>query len=451
MLSVEAQVAAVKLSDVVRDLVEAAHQAGVAVKQRALQAFVDETAARELGRTRGQPKSSHLDDRQSQWRCGRCGSQRSGDFSYSGSYRRAVAFADGVGELIIPRIRCRCGGHVKPEFGALLPKRKRHWYDLELTATELHVEGMAYRGLKRHLARVGCEVGIGTLARTLTGFADVDINASVAGDHAVALGADAAFVGVGAGSRAHYYIHEILPRDEPLIRDGKEVAWHRMGKVLACHHAAEETLEGWEQCFQQVVTKGFTAPAHPPFVVSDGNQGLRSAVDLWLPWSPHQRCIWHIAHRAREKAPEAHKDAFERDALWLLKAPDLTEARARLRKLTRRWRREAPDALASVKAKFEQGTQHLRHRACELAPRAAGICERYNQEPKRRSRAMRGYHNEACMQAMTRLIALRHNCNSDRTDWLDHAARSVWSADVNHTTTQQHNGPHHGPYTTEGT
>jgi transposase-like protein len=229
------------------------------------------------------------------------------------------------------------------------------------------------------------------------------------------------------------------------------VAWHRTGKVLACHQAAEETLAGWEQSFHQVVTKGFTDPAHPPFVVSDGNQGLRSAVDLWLPWSPHQRCIWHIAHRAREKAPEAHKDAFERDALWALKAPNLAAARARLRKLTQRWRRKAPAALANFKRKFDQGTQHLRQPAGPLAPRTAGICERYNQEPKRRSKAMRGYRDEACMQAMTRLIALRHNCNCDRTDWLNHAAQSVWSADVNGIAAQQQSDPPQGPYTIEGT
>lgn len=451
MMSVEVRDSSVKLCDVVWELIAAGHQASVAVKREALQAFVDETTTQELGRARGQPKSPQLDHQQSQWRCGRCGSQRRGDLSYSGSYRRTLAFADGVGELVIPRIRCRCGGNVKPEFGAVLPKRKRHWYDLQLTTLELHVEGMAYRGLKRHFARVGCEVGIGGLSRTLAGFAGVDINAGVAGDCARALGADAAFVAVGAQLRAHYYIHEILPREEPLMRGGKQVAWHRMGKVLACHVAAEETTEGWEQAFEQVVTRGFTDSQRPPSVVSDGNQGLRSAVDLWLPWSPHQRCIWHIAHRARERASEANKDAFERDALWALKAPDLTEARARLRTITRRWRRKEPEALAGLQAKFEQGTEHLRHPTWDLVPRAAGISERYNQEPKRRSTAMRGYRDDACMQAMTSLIALRHNCNCDRSDWLAHAAQSVWSADLNGTTTQQHNGPPQGPYTRAGT
>lgn len=451
MVSVDGHDTPVKLAVVVMELIAAGHQASVAVKRQALQAVVDERTAQELGRARGQPKSPQLDAQRSQWHCGRCGSQRTGDLSYSGSYRRTLAFADGVGELVIPRIRCRCGGNVKPDFGLLLPKRKRHWYDLQLTTLELHVEGMAYRGLKRHFARVGSEVGIGGLSRTLAGFADVDINAGVEGEHAVALGADAAFVAVAGDSRAHYYVHEILPREEPLIRDGKEVAWHRMGKVLACHVAAEETTEGWEQAFEQVVTRGFTDSERPPFVVSDGNQGLRSAVDLWLPWSPHQRCIWHIAHRARESASEANKDAFERDALWALKAPDLTEARARLRTITRRWRRKEPEALAALRRKFDQGTEHLRHPAFDLVPRAAGISERYNQEPKRRSKAMRGYREPTCMKAMTSLIALRHNCNCDRSDWLTHAAQSVWSADVNGTTTQQHIGPPQGPYTRPGT
>ena len=55
------------------------------------------------------------------------------------------------------------------------------------------------------------------------------------------------------------------------------------------------------------------------------------------------------------------------------------------------------------------------------------------------------------MIAMTRLIALRHNCILDRTDWLAHAARSVWSQPVTTTTAQQHQHPANGPYTIEGT
>lgn len=241
MASVETEDNVVKMSDVILELNAASRQAGVAAKQAALQAFVDETVARELGRRPGAPKSPELDGQLSRWSCSRCGSRRKGDLSYSGTYSRRLVFEEGPGELAIPRIRCACGGNVKPDFGVLLPKRKRLWYDLELAAVELHVEGVAYRGLKRHFARMGSDVGIGSLSRMLARFADVDINAGVEGDFVSVLGADAAFVRVGAGSRAHYYIHEILPRQRPLIRDGREVAWHRTGKVLACHHAAEES------------------------------------------------------------------------------------------------------------------------------------------------------------------------------------------------------------------
>jgi len=59
-----------------------------------------------------------------------------------------------------------------------------------------------------------------------------------------------------------------------------------------------------------------------------------------------------------------------------------------------------------------------------------GISERGNQEPKRRFRAMRGFGAERNMVAMTRLIALRHNCIIDRTDWLAHAAQSVWTTPI---------------------
>jgi transposase-like protein len=451
MASLGAPALEVKLSELVQAVMAEGRAASVAVKRELLQALVDETVGRELGRARGEPKAAALAEQVSAWQCGRCASRRKADFSYSGSYRRVLAFEDGVGELHIPRVRCRCGGNVKPDFGAALPKRKRQWFDLDLRALELHVEGLGYRALKRHFSRCGCEVGIGSLSHKLADFAAVDINATVAGEHARAVGGDAAFVAVAGGLLAHYYLHEVLGREQPLIRQGKEVAWYRTGKVLACHFAREETMAGWEQTFAQATHNGCIDPHQPLYLVSDGNQGLLSAADLCLPWSVKQRCIWHIAYRARDKASEANKDAFERDALWALKAPDITEAYARLHTIAARWIATETDALQSLARKFGQGLEHLRHPELPLTPRTGGICERYNQEPKRRSRAMRGYRDQACMTAMNRLIALRHNCIIDRTDWLAHAAQSLWSQPVTDTTTQQHENPTHGPYTTEGT
>lgn len=432
MASVETQPPVVKLAQFVQDATRQAHDASRTELQRILQAHVDETTAHELGRARGEPKTTALDGQRSLWRCSRCGSQRKGDLSYSGHYLRVVDTAQGSVCLQIPRVRCRCGGNVSPDFGATLPKRQRQWYDLHLATVELHVEGLSYRGLQRHFARQGCAVGLGGLSRHLARFSAVDINSTTAGRYADCVTTDAAFVRVAGACQAHYYAHEVLLRETPLVRAGRPVAWHRTGKVLACHVAAEETQEGWSRVFEQLVTRDMIGFGQRVGFISDGNQGLLAAADLWLPWSVKQRCIWHIAHRARDKAGADNKDAFERSALWVFKASSTAQACTRLKAFVDRWGPREPEATKSVVRKFAQGVTHLQHPEMAILPRTVGLSERYNQEPKRRWRAMRGFGNGACMEAMMRLIALRHNCIIDRTDWLTYAAQSVWGLSLIH-------------------
>lgn len=451
MSSVETTPDLVKLTDLVDQVMTGGRQAAVRTKRAILQQRIDSVAAVELGRARHERKTSGLNGRSSSWQCSKCGSRRKADLSYAGSYQRTIAFADGTASLRIPRLRCRCGGNVKPDFGAGLPKRKRHWYDLDLTAVELHTEGFSYRAVGRFLGRRGCDVGIGSLAGKMGAFSQVGINAGVAGEWPEALSLDAAFWRVGAGSRAHLYAHEVLKRDEPLVRDGQEVAWHRTGKVLACHLASGETQEAWDQTVKSLIDAQLVDDQEPLWAVSDGNQGLLAALDLHLPWSIKQRCCWHIAHRARYRVLQADKDAFERAALWVLNAGDVPDAFSRLARFAGRWLDKEPDAVSSVASKFDQGIEHLRHPTMPLRPRTVGISERYNQEPKRRFRAMRGFGAERNMVAMTRLIALRHNCIIDRTDWLAHAAKSVWDAPIATLTPQQQKRPQPHAYTKPGT
>jgi hypothetical protein len=61
--------------------------------------------------------------------------------------------------LIQPRLRCRCGGNVRADCGALLPARQRLWYDLIPAALELWRGGQSLRAVPEHVARHGMWVG----------------------------------------------------------------------------------------------------------------------------------------------------------------------------------------------------------------------------------------------------------------------------------------------------
>ena len=178
MRSVGAQPDVVKLSEYVLAWVAGARQAYVGWLQQQLQAHVDRVVRAQVGRGRGERERPDAAAR-SAWRCSRCGRQRRCDFNYSGSYRRRLALAQGWIELRIPRLRCRCGGNVRADFGALLPARQRLWYDLILAVLEL------LRG----------------------------------GGGAVA-GCDSSGARLGPPGRI-CMCHEVRPREEPLVRGGR--------------------------------------------------------------------------------------------------------------------------------------------------------------------------------------------------------------------------------------
>ncbi len=450
MASVDAAGAAVKLGAVVMGVRQLGRAASVGARAQWLQGAVDRLVAAQAGRGRGErerPGAEVL----SAWRCSRCGSQRQRDFNYGGSYVRTVDFEDGSAQLRIPRLRCRCGGNVRAELAPVLERYQRHWHDLRLLGVGLIAEGMSLRAAQRHVRDRGVQIGLSSLARMVGAFAEVDINAGGA-EGAEALSLDAAFWRAARASRAHLYVHEVRRRGEPLVRAGREVAWHQTGKVLAVGVAPEESQAAWEAVLTDARTAGLIDPESAPFVATDGNSGLLAALDMELPWAIVQRCVWHIGYRTREKIRNpAHRDALERDALWIFRAADEAGARQRLTSFMQRWRELEPEAAASVGRKFRTGAEYLRHPERAVRPRTIAISERYNQEAKRRFRPGRGFGSERNLQAMVRLLALRHNCLIDRIDWLEYAARWHWDQPVEPITAYQHESRDPAPYTNEGT
>ena len=140
------------------------------------------------------------------------------------------------------------------------------------------------------------------------------------------------------------------------MRGGREVAWYQTGKVPAVGVAPEESQVAWEAVLGEARTAGLIDPEGAPFVATDGNSGLLAAVAMELPWAVVQRCVWHIGYRTRGKIRNpAHRDALERDALWIFRAADVAAARRRLTSFMERRRELEPEAAASVGRKFPAG------------------------------------------------------------------------------------------------
>lgn len=361
----------------------------------------------------------------SQWRCSRCGSSRQIDLSYGGSYWRKVVFAEGEGRLRIPRIRCVCGGSVPPDFGWLLPKRQRYWHDLHLTVIEQYAEGFSYRGVQRWFQRRGVFVGLGRLPQRVAACRDVGLHARPQEGQLLAIQADGAYWRVGGELQAILHIVEVQPRKEP-----RQVGRHRLhfatGQVVASMVASDESTQEWVQAFAELRRREWVTEKGKVFLTSDGNGGLVGAAQEVFGFASLQRCTWHIGHRAREDAPTDLRMALENAVHHVFNAPDPMALHDRFRDFVAKWRPRAPKAVASVARKLPEASTAWFATDYPLRPRTAALAERHNLEYKRRLRATRGLFRKENLEALVRLLDLKHNCIRQRgTDWLHQVATDL--------------------------
>ena len=265
---------AVKLGDVVRGVRERGWQASVAAKQAAWQQWIDTVTAGELGRWRGQSKGVVSPQRCSGWRCSRCVSGRSRDCADRGSYRRAVAFSDGVGQVRMPRVGCRCGGVVAPDFGPVLRKRQRHWYELDEEEVERYGDGASYRSVQRALRRRGVYVGLGRWSQKVAPCRHARLRAAAAEVFAF-----------GAQQRCTWPVGH-RARDHAPTEQGAAVerAVHQV-------FATEELAEVHERCRAFVATWQPTAPAAVRSVQGKLPQAVTHLVATRCPRRPATAAI----------------------------------------------------------------------------------------------------------------------------------------------------------------
>ena len=98
------------------------------------------------------------------WQCSRCQAHEPAAFRRNGVYRRKLATLCGVIDLTVPRLRCRCGAHVRLAFPVLEP-RKRHWWDVWLEVVEGLGERVSVWHLRDRLLRRGVYLSRSTIVR----------------------------------------------------------------------------------------------------------------------------------------------------------------------------------------------------------------------------------------------------------------------------------------------
>jgi transposase-like protein len=191
-----------------------------------------------------------------------------------------------------------------------------------------------------------------------------------------------------------------------ITKDGKR-------EVLGTWVINSESFEQWDDCIQQLIKRGLRGVK---YVVTDQNQGLRTAIGKRFQGVVWQRCQVHfmrnfLSKLSKQIQPEAMKRlkkvfASEDKAQALEKASELSQyLRKQKKEQIADWLEENLEETLGV---YELPPEHRKRM------KSTNMLERLNQELKRRSRVVRIFPNEkSCLRLMTAL------CQEYSEDWMN--------------------------------
>ena len=152
--------------------------------------------------------------------------------------------------------------------------------------------------------------------------------------------------------------------------------------LLALAIAGAETGAAWQMLLEDLAARHL---GRPRLVISDGNAGLRSALERIWPGVAHQRCTVHKLRNLLAKAPEHAQEAVHEDYNRIVYAANRAAAeRARDSFLTK-WRKPCPSVTASLEEAGEElltfyGFPASQHKSL----RTTNAIERLQEEFRRR-------------------------------------------------------------------
>ena len=300
-----------------------------------------------------------------------------------GGYRhghkaRRLALRSGAVELAVPRARLAEGEGGEREWrSGLLPRYRRSSPEVEQAVIGVYLAGGNTRRIGRALAPLlqGAALSKSAVSR-LIGRLQADYDAwrqrSLAGERIVYLYLDAIYPKVRSAGKV-----VSLPVLVALgVKDNGEKL------LLALATGGAESGDAWQLLLQDLVARGV---GRPQLIVSDGNKGLKTALERVWPLVAHQRCTVHKLRNLLAKAPKHAHDAVRQDYHAIVYAPSREQAEQARRRFLAKWTKLAPNVAVSLQ---EAGDELLTFYAFPASQhkslRTTNSVERLQQEFRRR-------------------------------------------------------------------
>jgi len=292
----------------------------------------------------------------------------------NGFYRRRLTTRLGVLELRVPRTRTGCF------HSQVLPRYQRREPQINEALKQVFLLGVSTRQAGRALATLVEEAVSASTVSTVAKVLDAAVSRwhrRPLADHYRYLILDGVSVRIRLVGR--------VQRRMALCAYGITVAGKReLIDFLLVKAEADDT---WYGFLWNLWSRGLRA-AVLDLIVTDGHPGLVKALGRLWPGVAHQRCWAHKLRNLENKLKASQRPCLE-EAKLIYQAQHRTAALQRFREWKRRWRTQAPKAVACLEANLEELLAFFETpRVHWKRMRTTNVIERLFVEVRRRIRTM---------------------------------------------------------------
>ena len=310
----------------------------------------------------------------------------------NGSYERRLTTTAGTVDLEVPRTRTRGAA------GAVVGRYKRRVAELDEAIAEAYVDGVSTRKMAGVTeALLGESVSRSSVSR-VTAKLEEQVEAlrrAPLVEPVVYLYLDATFL----DARWARQVENV----SALVAYGVGIDGKR--RLLAVTIGAAESEDSWADLLTQLVERGLHGVR---LVISDAHSGLKSAVRRFLPEVVHQRCTVHLIRNVTAKAPKRLRSRVAREAVRILHAPSLADARKRKEEFDAGLGAQVPESRECLDAGFEAATRYYAlPREHWKRIRSTNGLERLHGEIKRRIKTMGAFPDRASALRLITAVALQ--------------------------------------------
>lgn len=181
-------------------------------------------------------------------------------------------------------------------------------------------------------------------------------------------------------------------------------------EMIDFYPAASESGACWEAFLRDLYKRGLQgSPCE--LIATDGGTGLHQALQIVYPKTLLQRCWAHKTRNVLDKVKKIDQPAVKRALNRISHAANRREATQAYWRLSARWRKAYPRAVACLKKDFDQLLSFFQIKNSELYSRlrTTNLIERAFREVRRRTRPMGVMANAQSLQRI--VFAVFHHLN----------------------------------------